>query len=245
VRAEDRSGWVPTARVGVRRGEADYVRAAAYVGFRPPTLNELYRQFRVGPITTRANAALEPEKLYGAELGAGGEGRLRWSATAFYNRLADPITNVTIADNLRERQNAGAIEAWGVEADLAYDVTEAVEVSLSGGYTHARVEDTGLRPAQTPQLTMAGSASWRPTPPVTLRLSVRHEGARFDDDLNETKLRGFTELSLRGDWAITRAVTLYAQAENLTDAAVQTGVSGDTELFDQPRTLRVGLILRP
>ena len=38
-------------------------------GFRAPTLNELYRQFRVGALLTLANEALGPERLIGGELG--------------------------------------------------------------------------------------------------------------------------------------------------------------------------------
>src|SRR4029079_4719657 len=36
-------------------------------GFRAPTLNELYRQFRVGTVLTLANDQLGPERLVGAE----------------------------------------------------------------------------------------------------------------------------------------------------------------------------------
>jgi vitamin B12 transporter len=244
---EEQSGWVPTARVGVRRGDQGYVRAAAYAGFRPPTLNELYRPFRVGQITTRANAELEPERLYGAELGAGGEGALRWGLTGFYNRLTDAITNVTLTDvaNTRQRQNAGTVEAWGLEGDAAWDVTSTATLRLAVGYTHARVEDTGLRPAQTPELTLTGAAAWRPIEPLSLRLTVRHEGARFEDDLNEVELGAFTEASLRGDWTLNRAVTLYGAVENLTDEEVENQQQGAVEIFDQPRTVRAGLIVRP
>ena len=38
-------------------------------GFRAPTLNELYRQFRVGATLTLANNALGPERLVGGEAG--------------------------------------------------------------------------------------------------------------------------------------------------------------------------------
>src|SRR6185437_136259 len=50
-------GIVPTARAGVRydASEAFYLRSAAYAGFRAPTLNELYRPFRVGNVTTSAS----------------------------------------------------------------------------------------------------------------------------------------------------------------------------------------------
>ena len=68
----------PTAAAGRRRGRAGVawrpaeglsLRAAAYRGWRLPTLNELYRPFRVGADATAANAALAPERLEGVEAG--------------------------------------------------------------------------------------------------------------------------------------------------------------------------------
>ena len=43
------------------------LRSAAYLGWRMPTLNELFRPFRVGPDATAANPLLDPERLRGAE----------------------------------------------------------------------------------------------------------------------------------------------------------------------------------
>jgi vitamin B12 transporter len=243
---EDRSGWVPTARAGARRDhDGGYLRGAAYVGFRPPTLNELYRPFALAGSTTQANAALEPEKLYGAELGAGG---LSWDITGFYNRLEGAITNVTIAPSVAQRQNAGAVDAWGLEgqAERRWD---AVTVQVAAAYTHARVDggpNAGLRPAQTPELTVSGSAVWNPIQPLRLRLTARYESSRWDEDRNTRKLGAATELALRADWTLNRIATLYVAAENLTDAVVETAQAFDgTESFDQPRTVRVGLVLRP
>jgi len=243
----DRSGWVPTARAGVRRdiGES-YLRGAAYAGFRSPTLNELYRPFTVSGTTTQANADLQPEKLFGAELGGGGSG---WEVTGFYNRLEDAITNVTIGVGLAQRQNAGAVDATGIEAEADHRLGEDVSLHLAAGYTHARVDggpNDGLRPAQTPELTLSGAATWSPVQRVSARLDVRYEGSRFDDDRNTRKLQPFTEVGVRCDWMLTRAVTFYAAAENLTDAGVQTARAFDgTISYDEPRTLRLGLILRP
>ncbi|MEJ1968192.1 MAG: TonB-dependent receptor [Rhizomicrobium sp.] len=128
-----RSGVVPTARLGVRQelGDGLYVRSAAYGGFRAPTLNELYRPFRLGNNLTEANPGLTPEKLYGAEagLGQGGES-FGWDLTGFYNQLHGAVTNVTVAHGpvtvpglgtvpvgglLIQRQNAGNIDAYGLE----------------------------------------------------------------------------------------------------------------------------------
>src|SRR3546814_8100238 len=67
----DRDGWRATGRAGalLNISEPLSLRAAAYTGFRLPTLNELYRPFTVFPVLTQANAGLETEKLKGVEAG--------------------------------------------------------------------------------------------------------------------------------------------------------------------------------
>ncbi len=267
-RPQDRDGWLPTGRVGARYAAWDdgYVRAAAYAGFRPATLNELYRPFRVGNDITEANAGLEPEQLYGVELGVGSEGPLRWDVTAFANRLEKAVANVTIGAGpgtfpvagfipaggvLRQRQNAGQIDAYGIEVEVERR-WESVSLRLAGAYTEAEVDGgsqapqlTGLRPAQTPRLSLTGEAGWRPTPALNLRTVVRYEGERYDDDLNTRQLAAGVEVGLRADWSVTRAMTLYAAADNLLNAKIETAQTGDgLESFDQPRTLRIGAILR-
>ena len=161
-----RSGTLPTARLGVRRelGDGLYLRGAAYEGFRAPSLNELYRPFRVGQITTLANPALTPEKLYGTEVGIGGEhGAFTWDATVFWNQLHNAIANVTTGVNLQTRENACDINAHGIEADARYAIATI--------FAHGRVRhrccaykvistSTGLlintRPAQAPRWTATG-----------------------------------------------------------------------------------------
>lgn len=255
---DDADGWQPTARAAVRRDFGDlYLRTAAYAGFRPPTLNELHRPFRVGNDTTQANPGLEPETLYGLEAGVGGEGVVRWSATLFANRLEGAVTNVTIGPGgggvIRQRQNAGDVDAWGLEADLAWRVASSFELSVTGAWTTAEVDGgsaapqlTGLRPAQTPEVALSATALWTPIEPLRLRAVVRHEGDRWDDDLNTRRLSAATSLDLRADWTVTPAVDFYVAAENVTDARVQTAQTFDgIESYDQPRTVRVGMVWRP
>lgn len=268
-RPRDAEGWQPTARAGVRRGFGDFhLRAAGYAGFRAPTLNELHRPFRVGNDVTEANAALEPEVLYGAEFGIGGEQAVDWSVTLFANRLEGAVTNVTIGFGpgvfpvagfipaggvLRQRQNAGDVDARGVEAELTWPLSDAMDLRLAGAWTTAEVDGgtaapqlTGLRPAQTPEVTASADLLWRPTDALRLRVTLRHEGDRWDDDLNTRRLSAATTLDARVDWTVSPSAVLYFAAENLADAAVETAQTADgIESFDQPRTVRLGLIWRP
>ncbi|WP_336297156.1 TonB-dependent receptor plug domain-containing protein [Sphingomonas sp. 7/4-4] len=96
----DRSGTEATGRVGAAFAAGPVtLRAAAYRGWRLPTLNELYRPFRVGADATAANAALDPERLSGAEIGVDWRPvpQLTLRATGYWNRLDDAIANVTLA----------------------------------------------------------------------------------------------------------------------------------------------------
>src|SRR5205814_9484233 len=94
-----RHGWLPTARGGVLvpLGRGLSLRSAAYLGWRMPTLNELFRPFRAGLDATAANPELDPERLVGAEVGVDyAKGEVRLSLTGFANRLKDAIANVTL-----------------------------------------------------------------------------------------------------------------------------------------------------
>ena len=267
--AADRSDSLPTGRLGVRYAlsEAVALRAAAYAGFRPPTLNELHRPFRVGNDVTEANPTLKPETLQGAEVGLGGEGVLRWSADIFYNQLNDPITNVTLGvgpgvfptagfipagGTLRQRQNAGEIRAWGVEAEASGAAGAALGWRLAGAYTDAEVRGgtvarqlTGLRPAQTPRWTATAGLDVRLGERLSTSADLRYESARWEDDLNTRRLSAGAVLDISAEWALNVRSAIYVAADNVANAKLEVGETADrVESFAAPRTVRVGFRYR-
>jgi vitamin B12 transporter len=265
----DRSGVVPTGRIGLRRdlSASVYLRAAAYAGFRPATLNELHRSFRVGNDITLANSNLAPERRYGVEAGFGGQGALIWDADVFYNRLGDAVTNVTIGKGpgafpiagfvpaggtLFERENAGTVNAWGVEGDADYPVSASIDLRAAVAYTHARVDGgdvapqlTGKRPAETPDAVATADVVWRAGERLTLTGGLRYESDRYDDDQNTRRIDGGTGVELRADLHISGRLGAFAAADNLFDAHLQTGRSAaNVVTYDAPRVVRIGLVLR-
>jgi len=266
-----RSGWEPTARAGAawRPAEAVTLRTAAYLGWRLPTLNELYRPFRVGADATAANAALSPERLRGIE--AGLEYRplsnARIGATLFANRLTDAIANVTLGrgpglfpgvgfvgagGEYRQRRNLDAIESRGVEIDAALDLGR---LSLSGGYSFADAEVQasgpalplyGLRPAQTPRHSLATTVAWQAVSGARASISARYVSGQFEDDLNEQLLPDALTFDAAASFPLTRSLALEARAENLADERVVAAISG-AGLVERatPRTLWIGLRFRP
>ena len=265
----DRGGLVPTGRVGLRRDLAGgvFARTAVYAGFRPATLNELHRSFRVGNDVTEANAGLAPERLYGAELGVGGAGVVKWDADAFFNQLSNAVTNVTIGKGpgtfpiagfvpaggtLYMRENAGTVNAVGVEGEASHPFGPNLNLRVGFAYTHARVDGgaqapqlTGKRPVETPDLTVTADAEWRPLKRLTLVGQLRYESDRFDDDLNTRHIDGGAEVDARAEWRLAGDVSVYLAADNLFDAALETGRSAaNVVTYAAPRIVRVGFILK-
>ncbi|MBY0564929.1 MAG: TonB-dependent receptor [Hyphomonadaceae bacterium] len=256
-RPSDNAVVLPTARLGVRRdlGDDAYLRAAAYAGFRPPTLNELHRPFRVGNDVTEANAALEPERLTGVDAAIGSEGEaFSWEIGAFATQLEDAIVNLTLGAGpgtfppgvfvpaggaYRQRRNAGEIDARGIEAE-ANGAWRTLTWRVAANYTRAEI--AGLRPAQAPEWAATGSLRWNAGTATTLSAHFAYESARFEDDLNSRELSPALTVDLRAEHALLDGLSVFAALDNAFDAAVETAETADgIESFDAPRTLRFGL----
>jgi outer membrane receptor protein involved in Fe transport len=263
-----RSGWLPTARGGVLApiGSGLSLRAAAYLGWRMPTLNELFRPFRAGADATAANPSLKPERLAGAEAGLEyANGPWRLSLTGFANRLKDAIANVTLGQGpgtfpqvgivaaggaFRQRENVDAVAVRGIEASAQWS-RDPWSLLAAASVTHARMETSGaaaalngLRPAQTPRFAGTLSASWE-RGRKGASVVVRRAGAQYEDDLNSRVLTAATTVDAYASWPLARRLQLVARVENATDALVMAGVGADGSVERAtPRTLWLGLRLR-
>jgi outer membrane receptor protein involved in Fe transport len=246
-----RTGWESSARAGLlwRAVPGVNLRVASYTGFRLPTLNELYRSFTLFPVTTRANPALEPERLRGAELGVDltPVRGLQFGVTAFANRLESAIANVTMGTNMRQRANVDAILARGIE--LAGRI-ERGAVSLSGSWarSNSRVRSAnvapqldGRRPAQSPQHSATLSLAWAPRMAGSLSVTGHYVGPQFEDDLGVDRLPGALTVGLSGAWPIVKGLSVIGRIENIFDTQVITRKVGASTDVGAPRTIWLGL----
>lgn len=153
--------WQPAGEPGTR------VRVHLQRAFRRPTLNELYRPFRVGPNVTEANPALDSEDVTSAEIGAewsSGPGAksphssalrttlLTLGVTAFWNDLRDAIGNVTLVRGPGNFPIVGFIPAGGV------------------GRQRLNLERTRVQGAEL-------SARWRPQPGISVAAEYLYNDA--------------------------------------------------------------------
>ncbi len=241
-RFADRDGNEINGRIGarVRPTEALALRGAVYTGFRVPTLNELYRPFRVGNDITNANPELKPEHLIGGEIAAEWQATptFRLAGTAFLNRMEDAVSNVTIGPGpgggvIRQRQNVDLVMAPGFEATAEWQLVSSVRLKGSYLFTHPTIERaadpalTGNLLAQTPENVFTGGIEWTPTTKWMVNAQLRYTGRQFEDDQNSRVLAPFTTVDAAVIYQFSQRGSAAIRIENLFDTQIETGKSAD------------------
>ena len=249
----NRDGESVNGRLGANIGLTNdlLLRAAGYTGFRVPTLNELYRPFRVGNVVTEENPALNPEQLYGVEAALAWRPRqtLRFAGTVFYNRLDDAIGNVTINSTLRRRQNIERVSAPGFELSSDWQIASPLFLRASYLWTEPTIsrssapELRGRLLAQTPEHVGTVILEFRPASKWLVTAQGRYNGRQFEDDQNTLELAPFFTLDAAIFYEPTDSISAGLKLENLFDTEIETGRSPDGLVsIGAPRlvTLQVG-----
>jgi outer membrane receptor protein involved in Fe transport len=254
-RLPDRDDTVASPRIAGLYRFTNRVSAWAGVsaGFRAPTLNELYRQFRVGAVLTRANENLGPERLVGGEGGINiavtDDVTLR--TTWFDNRVKNPISNVTVGVNTQQRQNLGRTRVQGIHTDLQYRLGSFWR--LSGGYLFddAKVEEAEGNPtlvgkylAQVPRHRGSIQVAYSNPRFVVVYVGAQLLGAQFDDDQNTAsrELPGYAVVDLTISRAVASNVEAFVGVQNLFDKEFIVGTLPTT--IGNPRLANVGVRVR-
>ena len=177
---------------------------AAYAeSFRAPTLNELYRGFRVGNVVTNANENLRAERADTFEFGANFTGlarKLNLRANFFTTRVKNPVVSVTINSTAalvtRRRQNVGATNSSGLELDAEYAPRRDLRFSASYLLVDSRVAEFPASPdlvgkflPQIPRQQLNFQVFYRPRKKFSASLQSRISAAQFEDDQNTLRLR--------------------------------------------------------
>jgi outer membrane receptor protein involved in Fe transport len=243
-------------RVSLRYRAAPWLalNSSAYQSFRAPTLNELYRPFRLGNVLTLANEGLRAERLRGVEAGVlvrRADGRLSARGNLFWNEVHDAVANVTLSSTpaliTRQRQNVALTRARGLEADAEARVGAAFTVTASWLFVDSVVRESdppalvGLRVPQVPR--HQGSLSLRYSQSaVRAAVQLRFAGRQFDDDLNAFPLGRATVVDVLAARPIGRDAELYVAAENVLDSRYDVGRT-PLRTLGPPRSVRAGLRL--
>jgi outer membrane cobalamin receptor len=235
------------------------LRASIYQGYRVPTLNELYRLFRVRNDVTVANPGLHPERMTGGELGL----EQRWGpfagrVTGFWNDVKDLVANVTLTSRLpdcpvgttcRQRQNLDLARIRGVETELELRIARDWRFLLGYLFTDAHVIDApqqpgleGKRLAQVPMNTVTGSFRFTNPDWFNLNITGRWVGDQFEDDLNTLPLGSYFVMDLFLSRSFGKWFEAYLAIDNLLDKTYTTGRTSEGVIsIGEPRIIRGGV----
>jgi outer membrane receptor protein involved in Fe transport len=253
----DRDDTVASPRAAALYHLSDRVTAWGDVGggFRAPTLNELYRQFRVGTVLTLPNAQLGPERLVGGEAGlnVAPVRNVTWRTTWFDNRFTNPVSNVTLSvvggQTTRQRQNLGSTRIQGVQSDVEYRAGSWWR--FSGGYLYDQADvrefpaDSTLVGNVLPQVPRhRGTMQVAYANPryATIAVQALFAGRQFDDDQNKLPLPGFAVADFQATRALTRNFDVFFGVQNVFDRVVIVGTNPTA--IGNPRLVNGGVRVR-
>ena len=249
---EDRSETELSPRIAGLYAASDVVtlRGSVYESFRAPSINELYRPFRVRNDITAANEELVPEELLGAELGANFTGRsTRGKLTGFWNEVDDAIANVTVGVGpgvvgpcgftpgggaCRQRQNLDKTRVYGIEAEIEYRLSNRFRFLATYLYADTEIleasnqpELEGNRIAQVPKNQATAQMSYLTDGGLSVALQGRVADDQFEDDLNTRSLDRYVVFDVVADQAIGDRWNVFVRVENVFDEEIETGMTED------------------
>ena len=243
--------WFVAPRVGASfQLAADRVlRVSWLTGFRTPTMNELYRGFRVGNAQTLANNKLDPEESWGPEV-AFTMRRDRFTGRAIFyaTRLTGAVYNRTLVSTptsiVRERSN-GQARAIGSELELEWRATRGVAFTTAWAFNDSKFTEGELEGMRIPQVPRASGSfgvraelgRWNAAG------TVRVIGAQYDDDRNDFRLAAGSLSDARVAWRWSRRLELFGAIENVFDEDLDTGRT-PLRTIGSPRLARGGVQLR-
>lgn len=266
---QDRSGSEFTGRGGLAYEITDdlTLSGSAYLGWRLPTLNELFRPFRVGPDATAANEFLEPERSEGGEIGLAYDDEIvTLGATIFYTRLSDAIANVSLDRGpglfpgvgfvsgvgiFAQRQNIDAVTSQGIEIDGQFKISDSISLGGSYSYIDAQIRASGaaaaidsFRPEQVADHYASGFLNYSDAVGNQLSISANYIGARFENDVNSLILSDALRFDSSAVVRLSDNLYVNARVENIFDAQIDAAITSNGIIERaQPRTIMLGLQL--
>jgi outer membrane receptor protein involved in Fe transport len=233
-------------------------------GFRLPTINELYRPYRVGADIFAEDPALEPERFSTVDLAwtVPLHERLEWRTAVYTTWIENAIANVFVVagptateagfvpagGSLSRRANIP--ESWvrGWENALTWHPSDGWVLRALWLWQDATFEEVPAQPTlEEKAFPLTAAHRWR----ILLRrdtgwggFSVQWSGEseQYDDPLNQRRLPGAQQWD--GDlwWQVNPGLTLFVRGLNLTDREIVTGLDSSNERSIAPgRAWWIGL----
>ena len=221
----------PRISTSYRLGNRVVLYASGYRSFRAPTLNELYRAFRVGNVETLVNAYLRAERYSGGEGGfrtTMANNRVSIHGSFFGGVVTNPVENVTLSSTptliTRKRENLGQTQSLGFQ--LGTDIRFTNRITLTAGYqfTNSVVASYPGNPALVgnliplvPRNVFTFQGTWAAPKRIFVAIQGRTESNEFDDDQNLFPLGASFVLSATVSHPLPKGFDIFFQGDNLTN----------------------------
>lgn len=201
--------WVPQAGLSFHLPHAIELKASAAKGFRYPTIREMY-------MFPPQNPDLKPERMWNYEVAFSQrlmDGRLSYGVNLFYIDGENLIVAVPREGTTPLNMNTGKIDNSGVEAEVAYRISEAWSVDANYSFLH--MENPVIAAPEHKLYAQAGFAKgrWALTTGVQyiagLYTSVKANGRGTETT------EDFVLWNLRASLRVNRCLTLFVRGENL------------------------------
>ena len=198
---------VPQGGLTFRLSPQADLKAMVSKGFRNPTIREMY-------MFPPANDQLQPERLMNYELAYSHRllhNRLRLGANVFYLK-AENIIETVRTDGRPRNINTGEMENWGVELDVAYDVTDRLKLNANYSFLDMNHPVTGA-----PEHKLYLGANY------SVGRFAFATGLQYIDGLytateavnGEDRTENFWLWNLTASCRVAKGVRLFARGENL------------------------------
>ena len=241
--------------------------ALVFTGFRAPTLNELYRPFRVRNDITESNPLLANESITGGEIGFFYRDEANSLQISGFNyRMNDMIANVFVHDDTgfdplcgfvpgggscNQRQNVEESNVKGLE--MAWQWFAATGIEILFNYLFSDTEIT--RSASQPLLSgksfplasehkISGQLAWNPNDEFTFLAQVQYRSGQFDNLLNTRPIDSATQVNLGASYEIPESNwSARVQIDNVFDEEIVTAIAS-SGIITQAAPLNAWISLR-
>lgn len=238
-----------------------YLRASYNTGFRAPSEGQLFRPSNATSAVAAqlsALSALGLEAIKAEQWEAGVRGALAGVSydVALYNlelhddivSYRDPATNATTVVNAGETRHRGVEVGMGTPLgkDFRFDVAYSYSKQTYTDWVVPGVGNfSGKYIESAPNVLVNARLSWTPVAAALLQLEWVRVGSYWLDQANTLKYEGYDLLNLRGNYAFTPKLSVFATVQNVLDEryADSASISSGTPVYSPglPLTLYAGL----
>ena len=246
----DRDDWEPSASIAAnyRINEQLHWSVGAGYAFRIPTINELYRPYRVSSDITDANPELKNERFLSVETA------LKWTPnekvraeTGLYHYwIRDAIANVyqfsgpgsspggfvPASGTYNQRQNVDEASVFGWQTRAEYRPLKNTILELNYLYTRAEFDRSPIQPTlegkRFPQVAEHQASvhiRQQLSESISVWASAEYNAAQHEDALNTILLPAYTVAQVGLNFRIKPSALVSLRVDNLTDETILTGES--------------------